>query len=184
VSFYSTIIDKLRGINNSSLNTKLYSYGAIYSGSYLRFKKDPNPTILCLYSDNLHTHGINLHYLDSFDQQKFMRLIYMIYRSNQQIDGKALYQYFKYHGFQRVIDKSYRIYMTSLAKYKLVSPGFSPLPLNMCYPSNENFIKAFNRQYNNEEIEYKNENRVEYTTNELQSMVANSLNTIHLNFRR
>src|SRR5574344_798505 len=87
MSFYSSIIDFLRGIRSSVSThyyqgyTKTYSFGTIVSGTYNNWKTDQHPTILCLGSYQAangknYTHGIQLHAVDPFDRQWLMKTIY------------------------------------------------------------------------------------------------------------
>src|SRR5574344_1433551 len=136
MSFYSSIINFMRGIRSSvSSNpyiapTKQYVFGTIISGTYMNSKHDPYITALCLgtyFNPNTrkyYTHCLNLHYADGFSLQWLMKNIYMIKRGGQIINPRYFYQYLKFNN-PNIIKKCYRTYHTEMCDFKIISPGFS-----------------------------------------------------------
>lgn len=118
-------------------------YGTIVSFRYLNFKHDPNPMIFVMYSGQKYTHGLNFHYMDDADKQWLGRMIYLIKKGNQILDGRTLYMMLK---SQRpsIVRKCYRMYHTGMIQgVKMVSAGFTPMG-RMEQSSNDPFISALN----------------------------------------
>lgn len=119
-------------------------YGTIVSMTYLNFKHDPTPNILVMYSGMRYTHGINLNYLSNEDKQWIGRILFMIKKANQMIDGRTLYLMIK---GQRpsIIRTAYRTYHTRyISGPRMVSAGFTVLQ-KLEHPSNDLYIQALNR---------------------------------------
>src|SRR5574344_59698 len=106
MSFYSSIIDRLRGIRSTvstqfySGFTKSYVFGNIVSGTYQNFHTAHHHTLLCIRSYQAangknYTHGIQLHSIDQFDYQYIINSIYMMKRGCQIVNPRYFYQYMK-----------------------------------------------------------------------------------------
>lgn len=191
-SFFSDIINWLRGIRNS-VTTGLYQsrswpIGAIISGNYKNYKHDPNPTILYMgtytaRNGKQYVHGFNLHYMDPYDLQWLVKLIYMMKRGGQVINPRQFYYYIKMNK-PNIPKKCYRIYHVAYSNYYTVCPGFSNLSVKQCYPvkdSRDNLISQLNQMidnaYNPQGNNYTNPSRVAYDKKELQEHIQMVLNT-------
>lgn len=144
-------------------------YGTIVSMTYLNYKHDPTPNILVMYSGMRYTHGINLNYLSNDDKQWIGRILYMIKRGNQVIDGRTLYLMIK---SQRpsIVRSAYRMYHTKyIANPRMVSAGFTPLD-KLVYPSGDPYIQALNR-YLSPSTHPAYSVRVSYSDTELQERI-------------
>lgn len=144
-------------------------YGTMVSFTYLNFKHDPTPMIFVMYSGMRYTHGINLHYMSNDDKMWFGRMIYLLKKGNQVIDGRTLYQMIK---MQRpsIIRRCYRMYFTQFIQNpRMVSAGFTALG-KLQYQSEDPFIQALNAQLTPEYINRSNV-RVSYYPEELKDRI-------------
>ena len=103
------------------------------------------------------------------DKMWFGRMIYLLKKGNQIIDGRTLYQMLK---MQRpsIIRKCYRVYFTQFIQNpRMVSAGFTPLG-KLQYNSEDPFIQALNAQLT---PEYVNRSgvRVSYYPEELRDRI-------------
>ena len=100
--------------------------GTIYSVHYRRYKVDPKPLILVLYSNKHICHAINLHYLHGKYSKQLIHMIAAI--ATKVIKFSSIYNH--YHGWMKryipgVIKRAYRTYkpqhMTSI---KPITKGY------------------------------------------------------------
>src|SRR5574344_311843 len=194
MSFYSSIIDFLRGIRSSVSThyyqgyTKTYSFGTIVSGTYNNWKTDQHPTILCLGSYQAangknYTHGIQLHAVDPFDRQWLMKTIYMMKRGGQIVNPRYFYQFMKMNR-PGLVKRGYRIYHTERCDFRMISPGFSQMSVKMCYSisdARDSYIGQLNSMidssYNQATDQYTVPTRVSYDQAELNEHIIEAMNT-------
>ena len=103
---------------------RLFSFGAIYHGTYTNYKTDPRPLIFIMFSNESHTHAININHLGPADRVWLLNTIYLIKKGNQVIDPSTFYKLFKIRR-RTIIQTGYRIYFTAYLKMRLVSPGIT-----------------------------------------------------------
>lgn len=192
-SFFKNIIDWLRGIKNSVATgfarTRNYPIGSIVSGSYKNWHTDPTPTILYLgtyqnvNNKKFYIHGIQLHYLNSFDRQWLLKLIYMMKRGGQQVTPRSFYYYIKATK-PSIIKSCYRIYHAELANYYTISPGFSNISVKSCYTVRDGrdsdiiqLNKMIDASYNTNLGNYSNPAQIAVNQQELQEHITAVLNT-------
>jgi hypothetical protein len=99
----------------------------------------------------------------------FGRMIYLLKKGNQVIDGRTLYQMIK---MQRpsIIRRCYRMYFTQFIQNpRMVSAGFTALG-KLQYQSEDPFIQALNAQLTPEYINRSNV-RVSYYPEELKDRI-------------
>lgn len=193
MSFFKEIINWLRGIKSSVTTyfnkTRSYPIGSIISGAYTQYKHDPTPTILYMgtyqnvNNHKFYIHGINLHYLNSFDLQWLIKLLYMMKRGSQQVNPRQFYYYIKINRPQ-IIKSCYRIYHVEFAKFYTVSPGFSNVDVKSCYSvtdSRDTMIRQLNQMinaaYNVNVGDYSNPARVAVNQQELSEHIQQVLNS-------
>lgn len=100
--------------------------GLIYSFKYNNYKKDPNPLVLVLYSDQRICHALNFHYLHG---DLNMQLIQMISRvASKKLRIKSMYAH--YHHWMKknipgVIRVAYRTYKPNfMSGVQQITSGF------------------------------------------------------------
>ncbi|MDR0677012.1 MAG: hypothetical protein LBF97_08270 [Elusimicrobiota bacterium] len=184
--FYNSLINTFRGIRQS-INTygdKYYTFGTICNGSYLNWKHDPNPSVFVLhggepgYNLKKMVHGINLHYMPSGDQYRFIRTLYLAYRGQQIISKPLMYQYLKLN-FPNIIKQCYRMYHLEMCDFKIISPGITQIPLSSCYPikdRRDGIIATFNNQITKTTTVLENR-QIAYNQDELNQHIQESLNS-------
>lgn len=192
-SFFSDIINWLRGIKNSVAThfnmSRSYPVGSIISGHYSNFKHDPNPTILYMgtyqniNNKKFYIHGIQLHYLNDLDRAWLSQLLYMMKRGGQQVNPRQFYYYIKINR-PYIIKNCYRIYHAEFCNYYTISPGFSNLNVKSCYPvkdGRDGFVKQLNKMidasYNTNLGDYSKPAKVSVNQQELQEHIQMVLNT-------
>lgn len=191
-SFFSDIINWLRGIKNSVttgfIRARNWPIGAIISGSYKNFHNDPTPTVLYMgtytaKNGKQYAHGFNLHYLDAYELQWLIKLLYMMKRGGQIVNARQFYYYVKMNR-PSIPKKSYRIYHAGLCNYYTICPGFSSLSVKQCYSVKDGrdiLIKQLNQMidnaYNPQGKDYTNPTKVAYSKTELQEHIQMVLNT-------
>ena len=192
-NFFNSIINWLRGIKASVAShfipgyTKTYLFGQIVSGRYRNFKHDPHPTIFCMgtyinpRNQKSYVHGFNLHYLNDFDRNWFLKLIYMMKRGGQVVNPRQFYYYIKMNK-PNIVKASYRIYHTEFCKYYTISPGVTNISVKSCYnidDSRDMFVSQLNNMidmsYNMGETNKPLPN-VSYNKDELQEHIQEVLN--------
>ena len=134
MSFFSSLMDKIRGINQNSRPIQQFVFGSIISGEYSQFKTDPHPTVLCLgcYQKNgkWYIHGLQLH---SPYQNYLITTIKNIKTNNIITNPLMFYRYLKLNNPQLTRD-CYRTYILGFSNFKTINPGFSNILENNCYP--------------------------------------------------
>ena len=180
MSFYSNIINWMRGANNS-YPTKQYSYGTIQSGNYSNWHKDAHPTILCLgtylgANGKYYTHGIQLHEIDSFSLQWLIEFIINDKRTNSLLNPRMLYTFFKTNNYN-LVRTGYRIYHTELCNFNMISPGLSNMDVKLSSQINDyrdTIIKNLNNYLLNPDKQNVQSNINE---EELKNQINNAINT-------
>ena len=194
-TFFNSIINWLRGVKASVAShfypgyTKTYQFGQIISGKYTNWKHDMHPTIFCMgtyinqRNGRSYVHGFNLHYLNSYDLQWLLKLIYMMKRGGQVVNPRQFYYYIKANN-PNIVKTSYRIYHTALCKYYTISPGVSSISVKSCYSiddSRDMFVSQLNSMidaaYGNNLSGIKPLPQVSYDKNELQDHIQQVLNS-------
>lgn len=139
MSFFSNLINTIRGINKQTKPVQTFTFGSIISGTYANSKNDSHPTILCLgnYQKNgkWYVHGIQLHYLGE-NLDFILKLIQNIKTQGVVINPIMFYNYLKMKN-PMIINNCYRTYLSNLCDFKTVNPGFSNISENYCYPIND-----------------------------------------------
>lgn len=175
--FFSWILNKLR-FRRFALSRgvkQLEQYG-FYAGSYSNWKHDPTPLVFIMYSGPKHTHAINTHYLSRGDKEWLGRMLYLLKKGNQIIDGYALYRLFKLRRMS-IVKTAYRIYFTSLLNMKLVGAGLTNLD-RLVYPiTKDPWLLALNEMMKPEEIGY-GAPEVAFSPTELQERVNQAINAV------
>lgn len=191
MSFYSSIINWMRGLrnNNGSLyvDGNKYVFGTILSGSYANAKTDNNPTILCLgnYFDpnknNWKVHGIQFHHLNPYDLQWLLQQLIIWKKNGATIDPRSFYYYLK-NKHPEIID-AYRTYHTELTSFKTISPGISSVSMENCsspFDTRDSIINQFNQFIKNpsklNNYTQANEVQQQYDVQELNMRVAEATN--------
>lgn len=168
------IVDRVRTMGARFSYTASRAFGVMYYGTvvsmtYLNYKHDPTPNILVMYSGMRYTHGINLNYLSNDDKQWIGRILFMIKKGGQVIDGRTLYLMIK---TQRpsIVRSAYRIYHTKyISNPRMVSAGFTVLG-KLEHPSSDPYIQALNR-YLSPASHRAYSVRVSYSDTELQERI-------------
>lgn len=190
--FYNSLINTFRGIRQSVSNRfytmgggQTYTFGTIISGPYVNWKHDASPTIFCMWGGNnpslngkRYCHGINLHYLSSGDQYRFIRTLYLMYRGQQIVNPRLFYQYIKLN-FPNIVKQCYRIYHLEMCEFKIISPGITQIPLSSCYPikdKRDGIIMNFNNQIT-QNLTLGENRQISYSQEELQSHIQEALNS-------
>lgn len=101
----------------------------------------------------------------------------MLKKYNQAMDGRIFYNYLKIHRMS-IIQSSYRVYFTTMCRYKLVSAGITPLE-KLQYPSNERFVKMLNEVLATDKINAAPTN-VAYSQDELRNRITETLSSVPL----
>ena len=160
---------------------KIYSFGAIYYGSYINWKHDPRPLIWIQYSNQIHTHALNIHYLSHADKAWLARTIYLIKKAGQIIDGYVFYKLLK---LQRpsIIETSYRNYFTNLLNMKMVSAGITPLDKLIYTIGADPWVRALNEVLKPTELTASPD--VSYYPTELQDRITQTLNATPITQKR
>lgn len=168
------VVDRIRTLGSrfSYMATRAFGtlyYGTIVSFTYLNFKHDPRPNILVMYSGMRYTHGINLNYLSYDDKQWIGRIIYMIKKGNQIIDGRTLYLMIK-NQRPSIVRTAYRVYKTQfISNPKMVSAGFTPME-KLEFNTDDPYIQTLKR-YLNPSNQPAYGVKVAYSDTELQERV-------------
>lgn len=185
-SFFADIINFLRGIKNSVATgfarTRNWPVGSIISGGYGSWRTDKTPTILYMgtyvaKNGKRYVHGFNLHYMDPYDLQWLIKLLYMMKRGGQIVNPRQFYYYIKQNR-PYIPKKCYRIYHEELCNYYTICPGFSNLSVKQCYPVKDGrdaligqLNKMIDNAYNPQGKDYTNPSKVAYNQQELQAHI-------------
>jgi len=131
--FFRWLVNKLRFKRFAlSGNVKLLEQYGFYYGHYANWKHDPNPLIFVMYSGPDYTHGINVHYMSSGDKQWFGRMLFLLKKGGQVIDGLTMYRLLKLRRIN-IVKTCYRVYFTRLLNMKLAGAGLTDLD-RLVYP--------------------------------------------------
>lgn len=140
MSFFSNLLNLIRGINKKSKPLQTFAFGSIISGSYSNWKTDPHPTILCLgnYNKNgkWYVHGIQLH-AAGVNLDYILNTIRNIKKQGIVTNPILFYNYLKLNN-PFLIKNCYRTYLSELCDFKTISPGFSNINEKYCYPISDN----------------------------------------------
>lgn len=123
-SFMSWIINRLRHRRFAVSSPKRLFQFAFYYGHYAGWKHTPRPLIFVMYSDDAYTHGIAIQYMSSADKAWFARVLYLLRKGGQIMDGVTMYRFLKSRR-PSIIRDCYRLYFTSLLNVKMVGSGLT-----------------------------------------------------------
>lgn len=174
VRFFSWLVNKLR-FKRFALggNIKVLEYGAFYLGPYGNWKHDPQPLIFIMYSGNDYTHGLNTHYMSRSDKEWFGRMLYLLKKGNQNIDGLTLYRLLKLRR-KSIIETCYRVYFTRLLNMKLVGAGLTDLD-RLVYPiTKDPWLLALNEMMLPESIGVGSP-QIAFSSDELRNRINQAL---------
>lgn len=151
MSFFSNLLDTIRGVNKKTAPVQMFVFGSIISGTYQNAKHDSHPTILCLgnYQKNgkWYVHGIQMHYLGS-NLNFVLNTVRSIKQQGVITNPIMFYNYLKMKN-PMIIRNCYRTYLSELCDFKTVNPGFSKISENYCYPINDtrdSFLNAISNK--------------------------------------
>ena len=151
---------------------RLFSFGAIYHGTYSNYKNDRVPLIFAMYSNDMYTHAININHLLPNDRNWLLNTIFLIKKGNQVIDGITFYKLLKLR--KPTMLKGYRVYFTKFLKMRLVSPGITNLK-KLLYKSENFWVSALNRKISAGGLSQTSP--VAYNVEELRSKIIEAHNT-------
>jgi len=181
--FWNWIVSKVRNIRYAlSPRTRLLTFGAIYYGNYSNWKHDPTPLIWCQYSDAKYTHGINIHYLSSYDKAWLANTIYILKRANQRIDGRIFYRLLKMRR-PNIVKTAYRVYFTNLLNVRLVSAGITPLDRLVYTNFSDPWIAQLNATIKPSEM-VRETVQVAYSPTELRDRIVQAQNATDIRKKR
>lgn len=123
-SFMSWIINRLRHRRFALAKPKPMFQFAFYYGHYAGWKHTPRPLIFVMHSDSIYTHGIAVQYMNRSDKSWFARVLYLIKRGGQVMDGVTMYRFIKSRR-PSIVKDCYRLYFTSLLNSKMVGAGLT-----------------------------------------------------------
>lgn len=179
MGFFNFILDKLRQIRFSiGGSPKTFVFGAIYNFQYLNYKHDPRPTAWIQYSDQKYTHGINLNYLDYYEKDWLMKVIYNMKKGNQIMDGFTFYKFMKMQK-PSIVKKAYRLYFTNkIVNFKLVSAGVTALD-KLVKPFPDYFVKRLNEMITPQSLTETGV-QVAYSPEEMMNRINEARNAISI----
>jgi hypothetical protein len=178
MNFFSWLVNRLRGLRYAiSPRMRMLTFGAIYYGNYSNWKHDPTPLIWCQYSDQKYTHGINIHYLSSYDKAWFLNTIYILKRAGQRMDGRVFYKFLKLRrpGIPKI---AYRVYFTNLLNVKLVSAGITPLDKMIYTVSRDPWVAQLNEMIKPSEMPRKP--TIAFSPTELRDRIIQAQNAVDI----
>jgi len=156
-------------------------FGTIYKlGAYQGFKRDPAPMIYVMYSGPMtfthvsghYTDGINLNYLSSGDKMWLARMIYLMKKGNQRMNGAMFYRFLKTQR-PNIVRTAYRRYKTPLIKNpRMISSGITHLD-KLVYPYNDPWIQGLNRSITQQELNATGV-QVAYNSTELRDRISSA----------
>lgn len=123
-SFMSWIVNRLRHRRFVTASPKRLYQFAFYYGTYSNWKHSPRPFIFIMYSGDTYTHAIAVQYMNSSDKAWFGRVLVLLRKGNQIMDGMTMYRFIKSRR-PSIIRDCYRVYFTSLLNMKLVGAGMT-----------------------------------------------------------
>ena len=122
--FMSWIINRLRHRRFALSSPKAMHQFAFYYGHYSNWKHTPRPLIFVMYSGDVYTHGIAIQYMNRSDRAWFARVLYLLKRGNQVMDGLSMYRFLKSRRYN-IVRECYRVYFTSLFNARMVGAGLT-----------------------------------------------------------
>ena len=177
------LLDRLRAkrfsVQTQNPNIRRLYFGTIVKMSYSNYKHDPNPLIWVQYSNQKYTHGINLNYLYFNDKRWFAKMIYLMKKGNQIMDGRTMYKFFKLNRYA-VVEKAYRLYFTNMIHNpRMVSAGITNLD-KLIYPYKDPYIDALNKAISTAAIG-TTAVQIAYSQDELRNRIigANNIRNVH-----
>lgn len=180
---YNRIVNKLRFARLSVTGrVKLFVYGSFFFGKYLNWVHNPAPLIFCMYSGPKYTHGLNTHYMNYSDKQWLGKIIYLVAKGKQIIDGYTLYKMLKIQRMN-IVKTCYRVYFTSLCNYKLVGHGFNMHLASSVYRHPDSWLKALNESTSPTEIAYPDVD-IAFTPTELHDRIIAAQNAVDITKRK
>jgi len=133
MSFFSSLLNKIRGINQNTKarTTNTYMFGVILSGTYSNWKRDPHPTFLCLgcyakANGQMYVHGIQLHSIGN-GLNYLLTLIQNMKRNGVITNPLSFFNYLKMNN-PTLIKEGYRTYNTNFCNFKIVNAGLTNIP--------------------------------------------------------
>lgn len=183
MGLYSFLISKLQAIKYTAFPPKLLSFSAIYKISYLNYKHDPQPLIWVQYSGPKYTHALNLNYADYSDKQWLARMIQLLRRSNQAMDGLSFYRFIKLNRIN-LVKKCYRVYFTNQIRNQvLVSAGLTSMD-SLVKPYPDAFIRALNESLIENEGMTQPKPQISFSQQELYDKVNQVFASVPLSSQR
>ncbi len=182
-NFYNNLINTLRGIRYTAFPPKLLAFSAIYKFNYLNYNNDPSPLVWIQYSGPKYTHGLNLNYMDTVDKQWFMRILTVLKRSNQAMDGLTFYRFIKLNKIN-IVKKCYRVYFTDQIRNSvLVSAGLTDM-WDIVKPFSDSYITSLNKQLEERNLFSFQKISPAISQDELYNRVNEVFNTLPLEKQR
>lgn len=176
MSFFSNLINTIRGINKKSKPVQNFIFGSIISGSYSNWKTDPHPTILCLgnYNKNgkWYIHGIQLHAAGA-SLDYILNTIRNIKQQGIVTNPILFYNYLKINN-PFLIKNCYRTYLSEMCDFKTISPGFSNINEKYCYPISDNRDNFIVRLVDNK----KQIQNVDTYSTQLRNNITQAINSV------
>jgi len=183
MAFYNYLISKLQNIRYSVFPPKLLAFSAIYKMQYLNYKNDPNPLVWVQYSGPKYTHALNLNYMDSMDKAWFLRILSVLKRGNQAMDGLIFYRFLKLNRIN-IIKKCYRVYFTNQIKSPvLVSAGLTEM-WDIVKPFGDSYISILNKTLQEKSSLFTQKVSPAFSQEELYSRVNEVFNSVPLEKQR
>jgi len=181
----SWIINRLRQRRFAVSSAKVLHQFAFYYGHYAGWKHTPRPFIFVMYSDNVYTHAFAIQYMNRADKEWFARVLYLLKRGGQVMDGVTMYRFIKSRR-PSIIKDCYRLYFTSLLNSKMVGAGLT-----------NRFNDVYEGVYRDGWLQQLNENllpsamppgldgpQISYSSTELRDRVVSAQNTVPVTRRR
>ena len=176
MSFFSNLLNLIRGINKKNKPVQMFTFGSIISGSYSNWKTDPHPTILCLgnYNKNgkWYVHGIQLH-LAGASLNFIINTIINIKKQGVVTNPLLFYNYLKINN-PNLVKNCYRTYLSDMCDFKTISPGFSNINEKYCYPISDNRDNFITRIVDNK----KNIQNIDINSEQLRNNITQVINSV------
>ena len=134
MNFFTSLLNKIRGINIVNRPQRAYIFGVILSGNYANWKKDPHPTFLCLGTYGPYVHGIQLHAIGSDGVNFIINTIKSFKTGGIITNPLSFFYYIKSHA-PKIISVGYRTYKYEYCDFKVVNAGLTNI--KNCYPPDD-----------------------------------------------
>jgi hypothetical protein len=177
-NLYNYIVNNLRGARLMGQVPRMMAFGSIYAGGYDNWKHDPQPLIFCMYSGPKYTHGLNIHYMAYADKVWLARVILMIIKGKQGMDGYTFYKMLKMQRMS-IVKKCYRVYFTKMCHYRLVGHGINTYLYSLVYNYRDQWVRALNESTKPSSIAFPGV-KVAYDPEELRNRVIDSMNSTNI----